>query len=148
MKKKYSGIHKLRKWKEEKIQNEVGFLNHTLENDKKKLSVIKTCVSDHDGCIEKILKQGAVASIHEIGLHSSYMTHLSGQVQKQESLVECRSEEMRKKRVELGEAAKQRKIVETLRDKAWAEFLRQGDKKEQKELDEAATIRHSRRNFF
>ncbi len=145
MKKKYSGIHKLRKWKEEKIQNEVGVLNHTLDSDKKKLAVIKTSVSDNDGSIENFFKEGVITSIHEIGLHSSYMTHLSGQVQKQESVVERRNEEMRKKRLELGEAAKQRKIVETLRDKAWTEFLRQSDKKEQKELDEASVVRHSRR---
>ncbi len=145
MKKKYSGIHKLRKWKEEKIQNEVGLLSHTLDNDKKKLSAIKSSVSDNDGCIETILKQGSVTSTYEIGLHSSYMNHLLVQVQKQESLVEHRSDEMRKKRLELGEAAKQRKIVETLRDKSWAEFLRQGNKKEQKELDEAAVMRYAKR---
>ena len=145
MKKKYSGILKLRKWKEEKIQNEVGLLNRTLENDKEKLSNLKMSVSSHDGCIEKILKEGGGVSIHEVGLHSMYMTHLSVQAQKQESVVERRSEKMFQKRVELGEAAKQRKMVETLRDKAWAEFLRQGDKKEQKELDEAAVIRHARR---
>ncbi len=145
MKKKYSGIHKLRKWKEERIQNEMGVLNHTLDDDKKKLAVIKTSVSDNDGVIERFFKEGVLTSIHEIRLHSSYMTHLSRQMQRQESLVELRNEEMRKKRMELGEAAKQRKIVETLRDKAWAEFLRQGNKKEQKELDEAAILRHSRR---
>ncbi len=145
MKKKYSGIHKLRKWKEERIQNEMGVLNHTLDDDKKKLAGIKTSVSDNDGVIERFFKEGALTSINEIRLHSSYMTHLSGQMQKQESLVELRNEEMRKKRMELGEAAKQRKIVETLRDKAWAEFLRQGNRKEQKELDEAAILRHSRR---
>lgn len=142
---KYSSILKLRKWKEDGILNEVGRLNQVLETDKRKLSTLEDHMSDHAQNMGDVLREGSLATLHEVGLYSNYLTHLSGEVRRQEKVVEKRQEEMANKRHQLGEAARDRKVVETLREKAVRAELKDHERHAQREVDDVSAIRHGRR---
>ncbi|MBI5142203.1 MAG: flagellar export protein FliJ [Nitrospirae bacterium] len=146
MTQKYSGILTIRKWKEEGIQNEMARLRNVLSHDEKRLSDLQGNVACHENHVDEIMREGECTSAYELAIYSSYVSHLSGEVRRQETVVKRRSNEVDRKRDELGEAAKDRKIVETLRDKATAEHLREVGRKEQREIDDAVSVRCAKRS--
>lgn len=63
-------------------------------------------------------------------------------VRQQEIVVKQREQELEEARIRLSEAIKERKTFEKLREKAFAEFVAEENKKEQKEVDELVSYRY------
>ena len=142
MTKKYSSVLKVRKWKEDGILNEMGNLNRVLAMDKERLTNLKDVINEQSRTMTDVLREGNISTLHEVGLYSNYLVHLSSEVKKQERLVAKREKDVECKRQELGDAAKDRKVVETLQDKAFKADLRERARKEQREVEDVSSSRH------
>jgi len=144
MKKKFQSILKLRKMREKDVSIQMVRLQEKLDKDEQELNRLQAAVSDRDRLVEAMIGNGASFSPHELRMQNEYLGHVSEAVRQQNNVVEERSRSVHDKRRELGEAAVKRKVAETLQNRAWEEALSDARKKETKELDETATLRHSR----
>lgn len=144
MKKKFKSILKLRKMREKDVSIQMVRLQKKLDEDEQELHRLESVVVDRDQRVEALVGNGASFSPHDLRLQSEYLGHVNAAVRQQHEVVEDRSRNVDDKRQELGDAARERKIVETLQDRAWEEARSEARRKETKELDETATVRHSR----
>lgn len=93
---------------------------------------------------EQELKETMLSSLHvlEIRQKEEAIEILKMYVRQQEIVVKQREQELEEARIRLSEAIKERKTFEKLREKAFAEFVAEENKKEQKEVDELVSYRY------
>lgn len=93
---------------------------------------------------EQELKHTMLSSLHvlEIRQKEEAIEILKMYVRQQEIVVKQREQELEEARIRLSEAIKERKTFEKLREKAFAEFVAEENKKEQKEVDELVSYRY------
>lgn len=78
----------------------------------------------------------------ELISYNNYMERLKKSISIQEKVVEKARENVEKARIELVNAAKERKMFETLKEKKMEEYWEEYYRKEQITLDEIASYRH------
>ena len=93
---------------------------------------------------EQELKDTMLSSLNvlEIRQKEEAIEILKMYVRQQEIVVKQREQELEEARIRLSEAIKERKTFEKLREKAFAEFVAEENKKEQKEVDELVSYRY------
>ncbi|MFC1733627.1 flagellar export protein FliJ [candidate division KSB1 bacterium] len=87
---------------------------------------------------------GEKKSVQILNLYYNYFAFLGKHIEYQKKLVQLARHEMEKKRKELVEAVKGRKILERLREKQLVNFRKDVGKIEQAHLDEISGIKFSR----
>lgn len=75
--------------------------------------------------------------------YNNYMNRLKRSIEIQKEVVKKASDKAEKARLELVEAAKQRKMFETLKEKKMEEYWEEYYKKEQLQLDEIASYKYN-----
>jgi len=144
MRKKYGSIVKLRRMREEDVARQMQELRVRLRRDEEELETLRSRVSAMDRSLGRVMREGARRTLHELQLHAAYLGRLAEAEKAQGRRVKERRREVSRKREELGEAAKERRIAETLQEKDWRRTMDEARRKEQKEIDETATLRFSR----
>lgn len=81
----------------------------------------------------------------EIGLYLAYMARLKNSMAEEETALTRARDEFEKRRQNLEETAKEKKAVETMREKALEVHLRSIEKEEQKSNDDMVSARFIRR---
>lgn len=84
----------------------------------------------------------SVLDVLEIRKREDAVEIIKSFVRQQEIAVLQREQEVEAARVKLAEAMKERKTFEKLREKAFAEFMLEENRKEQKEVDELVSYRY------
>lgn len=79
-----------------------------------------------------------------LGHYDSYLQTLRDDIKVQHLTIEAVRERFEAKRVEVTEAMKERKVIETLRDKQEREYISAQLRAEQNALDEMASLRFAR----
>ena len=126
----------LREQKEESRELEFAQAKRRLEQEEERLTFFK---NRRDRCQRELLeheRQGV--SQEEIALYGPYMEFLKSKIQLQIELVASARNQMEKKKAELLDARKDRKILERLRSKRYQIFMTESGRREMKQLDEVA----------
>jgi len=112
-----------------------------VEEEKKRL---KDLMERKDQTIEH-MRQSLTKMISPIDLRRSNNTieRLKQQISEQISILRQAEEFSEEKRIELLQAMKERKAIETVRDNQKEEYLIEVDKKERKQVDELVSFRYS-----
>jgi len=126
---------------EDNKKNEFGSAVKKLENEKKLLENIKLEKEENINAFSNELKNKAkVWTLRQI---NGYISLLEQKIEVQKENVNKASVIVDKKREELLEAVKERKIMDKLRDKEYDLFLKEQLKEEQKIIDEIISFKHS-----
>jgi len=84
-------------------------------------------------------------ALNEIIFYNNYGNFLKRKIIKQEENVKLAYEKAEKKRQELIEASRQKKMLEKLKEKHWFNFLDDENKKEQRSIDEVVSFQSQNR---
>ena len=126
---------------EDNKKNEFGSAVKKLENEKKLLENIKLEKEENINAFSNELKNKAkVWTLRQI---NGYISLLEQKIEVQKENVNKASDIVDKKREELLEAVKERKIMDKLKEKEYCLFLKQELKEEQKIIDEIISFKHS-----
>ncbi|HHV99004.1 MAG TPA: flagellar export protein FliJ [Clostridiaceae bacterium] len=126
---------------EDNKKNEFGSAVQKLEYEKKVLENIKDEKEKNINAFGNELKNKAkVSTLRQI---NSYISLLGQKIEVQKENVNKASNIVDKKREELLEAVKERKIMDKLKEKEYNLFLKQELKEEQKIIDEIISFKHS-----
>lgn len=107
-------------------------------------SVLEGMQQNYDHAIQDF-KENGQASIQDQKNHMQYIMNLQKKMEKQKVRVHDCKKRCDLARVELTQAQKERKIMESLEEKELNRFMAEMKRKEQKELDEVAVMSHTRK---
>ena len=88
--------------------------------------------------------QGQGGSAQELASHIAYLHALKGRMVEAQDGVMRQQNITERKRREVAEAQKNKKMIENLREKSYREWREEREELERKDLDEIAMLRHSR----
>jgi flagellar FliJ protein len=125
---------------EDQAKNKYAQANARLLREQEKLEII---VARREEAREKLkLVLYETLSVAEIRTRENAVEVLKFYAMQQQLAVKRCEKEVEVAREELGEAMKERKIFEKLREKAFEEFVFEENRKEQKEVDELMSYKH------
>jgi flagellar FliJ protein len=125
-----------RKSVEEGLQKELAILKKYLADEKKMLAAFKKAKKEASKELEQ--KKRKSVGVFEILLHFRFIEKLSVDIEKQEKRVSDAKKICDKKRENLIEAMKNRKVIEKLKEKGFKQYQQEVAKKEQVFLNEVA----------
>jgi len=131
-----------RKAVEDRLQAELGEIKREEARELAKLIRLK---DELDAARKGLLSaQAANATVDDLARRDEYLKAKRDEVRLQELTLEAVQAKVEAKRREVVAAMKDRKVLETLRDKQEQEYLQTVARAEQKELDDTASVRHAR----
>lgn len=131
-----------RQAKEDQRLAELGELRQEEAREMERLVELHQRLQDAFASIELALQQNA--SPEDIARRQDYAEVTVEDIKLQELIIEGVRNRVEVKRVELVDAMKDRKVLETLRDKQEHEYIAAFEKAEQDMLDEMASVRYAR----
>lgn len=136
-------VLKHRRHLEENLQKELGVLKRQLSDDKEKLSELKTSKKKYFN--ELISKQQEIVTVSDSLIYIRFIDRLSRRLEIQNELVTDDKRNVDKKRSELLEALKMKKILEKLKERGLEVYRKNALKKERSFLNEMASVRFRRK---
>lgn len=127
---------------EEQAQLNLAKEKTILDNFKRQLAALKTERFTFIDSLEERKKKSVPAA--EFSFRMECIEKKEAEIEEQNTVVEKQKSIMEKARFALFERVKERKVIEKLREKDLQEYTKENIRKEQKELDEKATIRFGR----
>jgi flagellar FliJ protein len=138
---KFQSILDLKQRIEDQKKSKYGEANEELKNQKDKLNVL---IEERDYQFELMREKGKNGlTPKELIVYNNYMDRLKRSIEIQTVVVERAKAAVEKARLELVEAAKQRKMFETLKEKKLEEYWEEYYKKEQAQLDEVVSYKYN-----
>ncbi|HPV49385.1 MAG TPA: flagellar export protein FliJ [Smithellaceae bacterium] len=124
---------------EEKILNEFSELKRELDRQKAMLEELK---SERESMVAGLRNmQSQTIKAHDISSILVYVDRLRESEKQQKQVIQQIMEAVDKKRQELVEAVKNRKIMENLKDKQKEEYIKDVNDTEQKDSDEMSVLK-------
>ena len=124
---------------EEKILNEFSELKRELDRQKAMLEELK---SERENMVAGLRNmQSQTIKAHDISSILVYVDRLRESEKQQKQVIQQIMEAVDKKRQELVEAVKNRKIMENLKDKQKEEYIKDVNDTEQKDSDEMSVLK-------
>lgn len=128
---------------EEKILNEFSDLKRDLEE---KRAVLKALVTERESLMNDLRNmQSVTMRVDDIAALVAYVENIRMKEKEQKNILHQAKEKVEKKRQELMEAVRNRKVMENLRDKHAAEYQKNFNELEQKNSDEMSMLKFGRR---
>jgi len=128
---------------EEKILNEFSDLKRDLEE---KRAVLKALVTERESLMNDLRNmQSVTMRVDDIAALVAYVENIRMKEKEQKNILHQAKEKVEKKRQELMEAVRNRKVMENLRDKHAAEYQKNLNELEQKNSDEMSMLKLGRR---
>ncbi len=138
---KFQSILDLKQRIEDQKKSKYGEANEELKNQKDKLNVL---IEERDYQFDLMREKGKEGvTPKELIVYNNYMDRLKRSIEIQTVVVEKAKVAVEKARQELVEAAKQRKMFETLKEKKLEEYWEDYYKKEQAQLDEVVSYKYN-----
>ncbi len=138
---KFQSILDLKQRIEDQKKSKYGEANEELKNQTDKLNVL---IEERDYQFELMREKGKNGlTPKELIVYNNYMDRLKRSIEIQTVVVERAKAAVEKARLELVEAAKQRKMFETLKEKKLEEYWEEYYKKEQAQLDEVVSYKYN-----
>jgi len=134
-----------RKSVEDNLQKELGVCKTCLAEENRKL---RTCKKEKNKTLEEMQqKQEDGITVSEALLYFDFINRLSRDLDKQKQRLSAIEKVYHRKREEVIEAVKKRKILEKLKEKELAEYNQRLEKSEQDFINEAAISQFNRRRI-
>ncbi|HEY4707084.1 MAG TPA: flagellar export protein FliJ [Thermodesulfobacteriota bacterium] len=119
---------------EELSQKEFGEALSRLKSEEEKIGRLKELYMKSSSEIDALKESGAPGA--EMDLYHSYVAGLKRHISEQERILSQVSAAVEKKRVELVEASKNKKVIELMKEKSLHQHNQRVNRQEQKESDE------------
>ncbi|HID95620.1 MAG TPA: flagellar export protein FliJ [Candidatus Latescibacteria bacterium] len=131
-------IMEFRQHKEEAGERELALAKTELGREETKLLRLN---HKRDGCRKEILKKNnSKVDVPEILVHYTYLSKLAKEISAQTIQVDKLKDNVEEKRRILLELFKEKKILEALRERDYASYRKDSEKKEQDQMDELASL--------
>ena len=138
---KFQSILDLKQRIEDQKKSKYGEANEELKNQTDKLNVL---IEERERQFDLMREKGKEGvTPKELIVYNHYMDRLKRSIEIQTVVVEKAKAAVEKARLELVEAAKQRKMFETLKEKKLEEYWEEYYKKEQVQLDEIVSYKYN-----
>lgn len=138
---KFQSILDLKIRLEDQKKSKYGEANEELKRQKDKLNVLLDEREYQFNLMREKGKEGVTPK--ELIVYNNYMNRLKKSIELQNVVVERAKKAVEAARLELVEAAKQRKMFETLKEKKLEEYWEEYYKKEQLALDEIVSYKYN-----
>jgi len=138
---KFQSILDLKIRLEDQKKSKYGEANEELKRQKDKLNVLLEEREYQYNLMREKGKNGVTPK--ELIIYNNYMERLKKSIEIQNVVVEKAKKAVEQARLELVEAAKQRKMFETLKEKKLEEYWEDYYKKEQAQLDEIVSYKYN-----
>ena len=138
---KFQSILDLKTRLEDQKKSKYGEANEELKRQKDKLNVLLEEREYQYNLMRDKGKNGLTPN--ELIVYNNYMERLKRSIEIQNVVVEKAKKAVEQARLELVEAAKQRKMFETLKEKQLEEYWEDYYKKEQAQLDEIVSYKYN-----
>lgn len=126
---------------EDSIKNELAKAVRLLEEEKKKLKDLK---DEKNKCMSEMgSKTFNGITVEKMRTYNAYISFLKEKIKKQTEKVKLAQEIVDKYREELIQFAKERKMLETLKEKQYQNYLKEQQRIEQRRIDEVITYKES-----
>lgn len=132
-----------RKVFEEKILREFAEKKRELEKEVESLLHMRKRRESAVVQLKGLKDQGVMAA--DVTMYFNYINRLVQQESMQEDIIHQMEKQVEMKRQELIEAVKDRKVMESLKERKWEEYYQKVSSTERKLLDEMAIVRFDRR---
>ncbi len=132
----------VRRLRESIKRQELEEVRRELDRQRRILSALEQA---HEGSVNdlRVGFQGTL-DLERIAVYHRYLGLLAHLIEGQRAVLESFVREEAARRVAVIEARRDRRIVEKLKDRAYARFLEQAAREEQAFLDEVSTVRYTR----
>ena len=131
-----ASIQRLHEYNEKKCKEEVGKCVSMLKSAEARLAELEQLARETQEQLA-CAQEGNVA-ITQVLLGSCYLKHLHDLIQQQKIFVAEKSTALKEAQAKLGEAVKNRKITQKIREKQYSNFLLEENRREQLFNDELA----------
>ena len=138
---KFQSILDLKTRLEDQKKSKYGEANEELKQQQDKLNVLFEERTYQYNLMRDKVKSGLTPK--ELIVYNNYMERLRRSIEIQKVVVEKAKKAVEQARLELVEAAKQRKMFETLKEKQLEEYWEDYYKKEQAQLDEIVSYKYN-----
>ena len=126
---------------EDMKKNEYGMALKRLEEERARLSMLETEMTENVALFKKALVTAIVAV--EIRRYNNRIEHLKNWIAEQKERVKAAEQFAETKRLELVEAMKERKALETVRERSYEEYLEDEKRAEQVVVDGIVSYQYS-----
>lgn len=138
---KFQSILDLKTRLEDQKKSKYGEANEELKRQKDKMQVL---LEERDYQYENMRDKGKTGlTPKELITYNNYIERLKRSIEIQKVVVDRAQKAVEQARLELVEAAKQRKMFETLKEKKLEEYWEEYYKKEQAQLDEIVSYKYN-----
>lgn len=114
-----------------------------LDEEEEKLEALYQRKQDYEKEAEKLLTGGLC--VQDIRENKAALMKMDEYIKEQKVRIQIAETAVERARLKLQEVMKERKTQETLRDKAYEEFLREENRKESKEIDELTSYTYGQK---
>ncbi|MBE9528943.1 MAG: flagellar export protein FliJ [Proteobacteria bacterium] len=139
---KLEPLYDYRQRLEEASQREFSEALMLLEEEERKLVELQKAYIKGCDDLDKLKEEGGQAE--ELGMYGAYFYGLKRHIAEQEKIIAGAREEFEARRAHLEESTKEKKVVETLKEKSYNTYIKELDKEEQKENDDLVSSRFKR----
>jgi len=123
--------------------SELGDMSHRLKREKETLEMLKRRRSEVVSRLRQMEEEAMCAA--DAAIHCSYCDFIRCRERYQEEVISRKGTEVDKKRRELVDASKKRRILEIMKEKKLRKYLVSVKMREGKELDEAGIMQFVRK---
>lgn len=137
-------LHEHRQRAEETSQRGFAEADRALREAEARLAETARVYGDAGREIDELKENGA--SAHDLQMHQAYLAGLKRQIAAHKAAVAERARLLEKKRAELVEASRNRKVTETIKERSLEAHVACENRREQKEADELTSARLRRKD--
>ncbi len=139
---KLEPLYDYRQRLEEASQREFSEALMLLEEEERKLVDLQRAYIKGCEDLDRLKEEGGQAE--ELGMYGAYFFGLKRHISEQEKIIADARAEFEARRAHLEEATKDKKVVETLKERSYSTYMKALDKEEQKENDDLVSSRFKR----
>lgn len=136
-------LYEHRQRAEEASQRAFAEANLKLKAEERRLEEMKGRYSSAGAQLDSLKEKGAPG--HEMQMHHSYLEGLKRQIAAQAATVLQHAKVAEKKRLELIEAARDKKVIEIMKERSLSAHMVKENRREQKEADDLTSARMRRK---
>lgn len=133
---------RLREAEEEKRKQALAEALTRRDAEKERLAAVET---ERGRCRQRLAREGAAMDFRERSLFGGYFDRLAREAETVQRDIEAAEEEVARRKAELADAARDRQILERLRERKRAAHHREELRRELTQLDELAVLGFGRR---
>ncbi len=141
---KLEPLYEYRQRLEEICMKEFGEAVRRLDDEEARLSMLNEGYLRSSEEMDKLKEEGAQAD--ELNMYYAYFLGLKKHIGEQENIIRQVREVFEAKRGKLAEATKDKKVVQTIKERSFGAYVQRLEKEEQKATDDIVSSRFKRSN--